>query len=346
MSDSHSSDRPVWVKHLSEEDARVLDALLGAMNRDPEAGFAQDRDSRRTERVRALLTLLEALPESEDDPQRVRRTLQAVRNAQQRERFLAQHEPPAASLAPAVAWRQIAAVGLVLVMGLSLLLPVLSRNRAEAQRIACAANLQTVGQAFGSYAADHDGVLPRGHVQPGSLWWLVGEAVSEATDSKPPLVRSNSAHLYLLVRGGPYLDPDTLACPSNPDAPIGRMTRHDHDWHAPREVSYSYQNQYTAEPWRLDDHPDLAVLADKNPLFVAREGRVLFDHEAPVDAPSRGHARRGQNVLTVDGTVSWTVRPFISRSATRRDDNIWLANGIRQYSGNEQPDGHDAFLVP
>lgn len=347
MSDAHRSpDRPVWVKHLSEEDARVLDALLGAMNQDEQAGLAQERDANRTARLRSLLTLLDALPEAEDDPQRVQRTLDAVRAAQQRERFAPpQWEPGAVALAPGVAWRQIAAIAAVVIVGFSLLLPVLDRNRAEAQRIACAANLQTAGQAFGIYAAENDGVLPRGRVKPGSLWWLVGEAIGDESDNDSPIVRSNSAHLYLLVRNG--LDPDVLACPTNPHAPIGQMTADDHDWHAPREVSYSYQNQYTSDPWRLNDHAELVVLADKNPLFGSQDGRMFFDDRKPVDAPSRGHAGRGQNVLAVNGSVSWTVRPYAQRRPGRADDNIWLADGIHRYSGNEQPGSYDdTFLVP
>lgn len=335
--------RPAWVRHLSEPDAEVLEALLGAMNRDASGGTAQQRDPQRTQRVQALLTLLDALPEEEDDPRRVERTLHAVEAAQQRQRLAIPPSEMRPQAGGGFGWRHVAMAAVAAVLGLSLLLPVLEYNRAEAQRITCAANLQTAGIGFQQYAADHDGVLPRGRVQPGAPWWHVGEVPSE----KDPVVRSNSAHLYLLVRGGGYVDADDLACPTNPHAPLGEMSMAHRDWHAPEQVSYSYQNQYTERPWRVEPRAHMAVLADKNPLFVARQGRVIFDAQRPFDAPSRSHNQRGQNVVLLDGSVLWTQSPVMRRPGQFYETNIWVAEGVDRYTGTELPGSRDdSFLVP
>lgn len=340
-----STDQPVWIRHLSEDDAQALDALLAAVNRDDQVGLAQQRDPERTRRVQALLGLLDYLPEHEDDPRRVQRTLEAVRAQQQRQRFLvAQHEMgPAVEPGFGFGWRHIGMVAVAVTLAFSLLLPVLEHNRAEAERLACASNLRVAGMGFNQYAQDHDGVLPRGRVQPGAPWWHVGEIPSE----RDAVDRSNSAHLYLLVRGGGYVDADDLACPTNPHAPIGEMTWQHHDWRSPEEVSYSYQNQYTERPWRMDRQAHMAVLADKNPLFVARQGRVIFDDQTPFDAPSRAHNRRGQNVLLLDGRVSWTVSPVLRQPGQFGQTNIWVAEGVERYTGTELPGSReDSFLVP
>ena len=337
--------RPKWVRHLSDEDARILDALLAATNRDPDAaGTAQQHHPERVQRVRTLLTLLDQMPEQTDDPQLVQRTLDTVQAAQIRERFVEQSEMGGAPMSR-VGLRQVAVIALMFVLGGSLLLPVLERNRSAAERVACAANLRLAGESMHRYAHDHRQVLPRGKVQPGATWWNVGRTARDESE----VVQSNSAHLYKLVRQR-YIQADTLACPSNPNAPAGQMSPSHRDWNSPEEVSYSYQNQYTEHPWRVDQHHDLAVLADRNPLFVSRSGRVIFDQSVPTDAPSRGHARRGQNVLSVDGTVEWTIRPYrphVGQRSADNPDNIWIANGIKRYTGTERPhDGDDSFLVP
>ena len=344
---SNTPGRPRWVKYLSEEDAALLESLMAATNQDEQSGLAQAHDPRRSERMRRLLMLLDQLPAGEDDPQRVQRTLNAVRAAQQRERFVMnmQMRPAPHAGGGAFNWRQIAAIAAMLILGTSLLIPVLHRNRAEARRLACAANLRAAGEAFGQYAADFRNAMPRGHVKPGVTWWNVGKA--DSADDE--VVHSNSAHLYLLVRGR-YIRAAELSCPSNPHAPKeNEMSPKARDWQSPQQVSYSYQNQYTDHVWQWNTSKSaqMAVLADKNPLFVARNGRVHFDPDTPAAAPSRGHGRRGQNVLTVNGSVDWTERPVIRHGNTPRDDNIWVAHGIDRYTGTEQPRGaEDTFLVP
>lgn len=333
------------IRTLSEADAQALDALLAGSRVSAQAGAhaaAYAGDPQRIERVSKVLSLLDALPVAEPSNDLVARTMTAIEQTRQRERFASQVQMLAGSDGSlGVGWRQILSAAAVFIIGISLLLPFLSRSRAEARRVACATNLQTAGSAFGSYAADNLGMLPRGKVAPGTAWWRVGQDVEE----NAPL-QSNSAHLYLLIRQN-YLSPDQLACPENAHALTGEHEGHRHDWPTAQAVSYSYQNQYTRTPLRLQDAPNLALLADKNPLFLIGQGKVAFDERSSRVAPSRVHDNRGQNVLTADGAVTWSLRPLLRRGGQGTADNIWVAKGVDRYTGNETPTTpDDSFLVP
>lgn len=347
-----SAEQPV-VRSLCPADAEALDALIAARALGRELGPMPPGSAERTERLAALLRLLEpeAAADAPDDHRAcAEQAVAAITAARQRERFAQQVQmlaSPRRGLG--VSFGQIAATAAVFLVGISLLIPTLERNRAESRRIACQGNLAQAGMALGSYAADHGGVLPRGPVQPGEVWWNVGQNAGNRNTAAGHAWHSNSAHLYILVRQG-YISADRLACPENPAAPApGRLTAQQRDWPSPQAVSYSYQNQYTAKPIHLDQDPSLAVLADKNPLFVARDGRLSFDAAASPITPSRMHGNRGQNVLTAQGSVAWTIRPLITHphtaDGTNIEDNIWVLHGVSVYTG--QPGRNDdSFLVP
>lgn len=365
--------RSISPARLSVEDAAALDAWLDNRARGNEQGPRPAGSADRTARVSDLLALLDADEtiadteeargagaddgtvaadgagaelDAEDDL--TRRTLERCRRARQQQRFnqqiaMAAQGPASPRFAP---WRQVmTAAGLVLI-GLSLLLPALQHNQRFVNRVLCAANQGAAGQAVASYAQDHDGRLPRAPMAAGGTWWNVG------ANGENGQVKSNSAHLYLLVRRG-YIDPERLTCPTNEHADDVELTREHHDWLRPEQVSFSFQN-VSGGSIRLVRTPDLALLADKNPLFVAKAGRVTFDHDASPDAPSRAHDGTGQNVLRADGIVIWTIRPALRRHdlfsddpLEGSDDNIWVAAGVKQYNGDELPaSDHDSFLVP
>ena len=255
-----------------------------------------------------------------------------------RERFAQQIEvygQPRRTLG--VGWRQVLSAAAVFLIGLSLLMPAIDRSRQQAQQIACATNLGIAGQQIGAYAVDHGGTLPRGPV--GAAWDRVGQ--DDAVDDQGRY-QSNSAHLYLLIRNA-YVASERLACASNADAAVGPLGSGHIDWDSPRAISYSYQNQHGA-PIRVDRaRPHLALLADKNPLFVPEDGRLVFNAAAARDARTTLHRARGQNVLTLDGGVRWTQTPVVA------DDNIWQITGHAGiYRGTETPADaqRDSFLVP
>lgn len=270
----------------------------------------------------------------------IQRTLDAAADERQKERFARQvalfADPPRGI---GVGWRQIAAAAAVLFLGFSLLMPALANQRQQARQVACATNLSIAGQQMGAYAADFAGMLPRGPV--GQSWLKAGQP--DAVDAQGRY-QSNSAHLYLLIKES-YLAPEQLTCAGNQYArAVGNTVVGQVDWDNPQAISYSYQNQYGALPIRVDRaRPTLAVLADKNPLFVVRAGRLEFDAGASRNARSALHGRLGQNVLFLDGGVRWTKAPQVE------DDNLWQINGHEgRYLGHEAPSNPlaDSFLVP
>lgn len=347
------ADRPVEVTTLSEDDGRALDAVIANAGQPGPmpAGLAD-----RAVRVGSVLSLLDHLPvevsagnasgmsgEIADRPEEgedlVQRTLAAAADARQRERFAQQIEmfaEPRRTLG--VSLRQVFTAAAVLLLGISLLMPAIDNQRQAQQLAACSYNLGVAGQQMGQYALDHAGMLPRGPV--GDSWIKTGQP--DAIDSAGRY-QSNSAHLYLLIREA-YVAPSRLACSSNDTAIAATPGSGQLDWASPQAISYSYQNQHAVAPIRLDrSSPRLAVLADKNPLFIVKNGKVVYDRDAKRDAASLLHRGNGQNILTLDGRVSWSADPRVG------DDNVWQIQGhAGGYDGTEVPADaqRDSFLVP
>ncbi|MEM7626174.1 MAG: hypothetical protein AAF333_11310 [Planctomycetota bacterium] len=333
--------QPVLITALSEADGEAVDAVLAA---DGGAGPVPSGLGGRAEKIRGLLSVLE-LARAEDETEAagnddaVRRTVEAVAELRRKEQFAQQVEmfsQPRRTLG--VGWRQVLSAAAVFLIGISLLMPAIDGQRQQAQQAACSFNLGMAGQQMGAYTADHAGMLPRGPV--GEAWNKTGTA--EVVDDAGRY-QSNSAHLYLLVRHA-YVAPERLACASNQDASVPAIGTSQIDWDSPKAISYSYQNQHGSAPIRVDrSRPQLAVLADKSPLFIAERGRLIFNDDAERDARTTLHRGKGQNVLALDGSVRWTVTPVVA------DDNIWQITGhAGSYRGTETPADaqRDSFLVP
>lgn len=339
------------ITRLSPDDALALDALLdqrrlhagdlrltpgtpgipgtpaslaaSATSDGPAAGEASD--PRRMQRVASLLSLLEQCPAEEPSPSLAERTLAAVHNQRQRERFVQQ---VSALTAPTVAfrWNELIAVAAVLMIGVSLAWPLLSESRSEARRIACQSNLQAAGVALANYAGDHQGLMPRARQGPNTLWWDIGQDPA----AEIPL-RSNAANMYVLAREG-YLAPQTLNCPENPQAPR-HMSLPMLDWPSPTQVSYSYQSQDTPRAIRLVTGGNVPVIADRNPLLTVNlnhPARLQFRQDLPLDTASSLHQYRGQNVLMTNGSVIWSPSPVLGQ------DNIWI-NGDHHEGVEDEP---------
>jgi len=330
------------VPSLSEADAAAVDAFLearaaAARTSAGVGGSPPMAPAEQSPRAAALFALVGSYGDTFPPASLVDSTVNRVAVAASALRITeAANEPRRLSM-PSLSLRlpEILTVAAMIVIGTSLALPVLVRTREDARRFACEANLTMAGGALLRYAADHDDIIPRGRAMPGVAWWNVG-----MTPRRGGTVESNSAHLYLLVRGG-YVSADTLACPEYADAPRGMNDRM-HDWPRYEAVSYSYQNQYSKEAVRLSHAPSIALLADKNPLFsVMREQGLHMRQDIPATAASSTHDGRGQNVLASSGAVRWMAEPVFA------GDNIWLADGVHHYTGTEGPAGpDDTFLVP
>lgn len=230
----------------------------------------------------------------------------------------------------------VISVAAVLLLSASILFPVLGTMRSEARKGLCEANLTRVAQALGIYAGSNDSSLPMATAGFGGGSWIdVG--------SSPE--RSNSANLYVLVRGH-YVPLADLACPGNPLATTNETDAQARDWRRLEEVSYSYQVQdgRPERVWNLD--PSRPIIADRSPVVLQIVRRDAINPEAL----SPNHGTRGQHVIRNDGAVAWLKSPVLESG-----DNIWLPRQveeavarIRRYygmNGNEVPAGADDVLL-
>ncbi len=340
---------------LSPQDAEVLDALMAIRASGASSGPMPSVEPERVEKVEALLGLLgqadTVLPGEEPSEDLVQQTMAKLDEARQRARFAEQVEMLSTPQpTTGVGIRQVLTAAAVFLLSLSLLLPILERNKQNAWKTECQNNLSHAGRAFGQYAASSQGLLPRLDTQPGQDWWHIGQ---NATGEQPPqVVRSNTANLHLLIQAD-LIAARQLACPTNQYADSQALAAvggpGSYDWHSPQQLSYSYQNQFTPEPMRLDADPSMALLADKNPIFLIQRDRLAINRRAHALSASEAHNERGQNVLLASGGVLWSSSPVVDRGPGRGQDNIWLLQDVDfdQYRGNEYADdGLDSFLAP
>mgnify|MGYP006278764241 FL=1 len=314
---------------LSDADREALDALVDAGLR-LEGVAASHRD--RAARLLMVMGVLDHLPTT-DPGDIAERTIARVAEAR-RSAAAASGREVVGRIGPGMRWTDVAAIAAMVLIAVGLAFPVLSHNRAQADKAACAAHMQQAGLGFSRYADAHGGALPHTSSRPGDPWWNTNQFDENGN------TQSNSAHLFVLVRNG-YVDPADLQC-------AGRkitfrispaQATHMRDWPNADATSFSYPNMFVQEKPRWQDSRVRIVLADENPLFTSGQYR----NGIPFDAPSPNHAvLGGQNALLNDGSVDWLRAPVVEA-----DDNIWRIEGLEEYHGNEVPeDPSDAFLVP
>lgn len=304
---------------------------------DREIIAADDRANRHAG-LRALVNAKS--PEIDFDPDLCDRTFELVMLAEDSQRRL--RIPVASGGGSRWSWREIVTIAATLLLGASVILPLLAAGEHSARRMACTGNLRDVAGAMGQYANQYRDSMPVATASLGGgggeqRWWDVGTRAS------------NSANLYTLVRGG-FASLRALACPGNPVACTEMQDPHAIDWKCLDEVSYSYQIQRGSENSRLSEPSRTAILADRSPVVRrAVAGGVIYPFEN-----SSNHRRTGQDVLFADGSVVWHSTPVLSNG-----DNIWLPRGVENQiraammsadptlKGVEAPDSAaDAFLGP
>jgi len=227
-------------------------------------------------------------------------------------------------------------IAAVLVVGVSVIWPMLTSMRDAHYRNVSSARMAAAGNGMAAYAASY-GALPQASASiAGDPWWEVGENPAH----------SNSANLFTLARDG-FVEVAQLASPTNPIAPTSVKVGDATDWGSLEEVSYSYRNMFGSRNQAFALTPGSALLADRSPVVPpSRRGET-----ARADANSRNFAGRGQHVLFGDGSVQWLVNPILESG-----DNIWLPGSVERdlardgratLIGRETADGaEDAFLVP
>ncbi|NUQ67365.1 MAG: hypothetical protein HUU18_03665 [Phycisphaerales bacterium] len=238
----------------------------------------------------------------------------------------------------------LVSVAAMLLIGVSLLWPMIAAGRDRAQRLACASNFGTVASALGVYANDFSDALPTATASFGGSWIEVG---------KDP-TRSNSANLFTLARAD-YASIESLTCPGYEKACRKVNCRKVMDWPQLDAVSYSYQVMGPRPRLRHTMDATAPILSDRSPVVLrAVAGQVIYPNEN-----SPNHGGKGQGVLRNDGSLVWLSTPHLEK------DNIWLPAIIEQalvvaqdqlartgkvqgftLIGNELPADQDAFLAP
>jgi hypothetical protein len=192
---------------------------------------------------------------------------------------------------------------LVFLMG-GLLVPALSRARAEATNDTCASHLANIGKAMLVYAADREYALPRAGGMNSNWWPVVWNAptrqsaytttiepnyyIGAKVRGDPVVVDPNdlvaiggnctiSSCFYLLVK---YtgMDPNQFVCPQDPNTsaftldtedPNSGITELGQAWDfgskPQTHCSYAYHAPWGYYALTMSDDPNMAVAADRNP---------------------------------------------------------------------------------
>ena len=279
--------------------------------------------------ISQTFSLLEAWRAPEPPDELVERTMQRVR-ALRRTEALIEAQPVAAHRLrlPTFAWRELAALAAVVVLAIGMVLvPSWRQARQLADRQLCQSNIAQIGIGLAHYANGNNDRLPGVAASSGNWLPRPGEPLA-----------SNSAGLFRLVRED-LAKPEMFQCPAAGGASFV-VAAGMADFPARQNIGYSYQ-------YSLDGGLNrsalkrvagkMAILADTTPVF--RDGRFRGD----CAACSPNHGGTGQNVLYLDGRSKWAESCEVGVDG----NNIWLADGVREYTGREKPGSpFDSFLLP
>lgn len=222
---------------------------------------------------------------------------------------------------PRRSWRvgDLVGVAAALLLGTSVLWPMVTAARMDSVKTACLSNMRTVGGGMGMYANEYRDSMPIATAGlGGGRWWDVGSQTG-----------SNSRNLFTLARKG-FVKVEDLACPGNPGCKECGVTPQCEDWRSLEEVSYSYQIMLGGHhpAWsRPGGNPSQTiVMADRSPVVLknARGEAVSPTENSP------NHGGMGQHGLYSDGHVGWIASPevTIGNGPSAMVDNIWLPRPV------------------
>ena len=277
----------------------------------------------------------------------------------------------------------IVIVGVVCLL-LILLVPVLfAKPREQAIRKVCAANLAQIGKAMFLYAGDNEGALPRAG-GPSTVWGTMLANGWTALDRRAAFglshdgeggVASINSSFYLLVK---YLhvSPRLFVCAADRGttefklsglvgvpADFGLSDAWDFGppYKSAMHCSYAYHIPYSLYALNTSLDPNLAVAADRNPWIAspASAAGTWADFRPDITYPGgpagkseyarRGnsitHQRDGQNVLFLDGRVTFEKRAYCAVDK----DNIYTIS-CDVFEGRGDPYGmlpvHGSWCAP
>lgn len=311
---------------LGRLEPQAQQELRGRIEREPELRRMHDD-------LRNTFAALDLSIEIEPPADLAERTLARIRSAKRTDALLAREQLTRRDvIRPTFSMREVAAVaGIVLLIGSIFMLSFREADRRKL-RVECAQNASRIGTAMMSYANRNEGRLPSTTAANGR--WL-------PTDDQPSV--SNSRALFHLIREK-YLQPPTFQCPA-----VGgdsftvqpEMT----DFPGAKFISYSYQHSIGPKGLSLEDKrlqvvkASMAILADSSPVFNG--GR--FRADCLGRQAGDNHDNTGQTVLYMDMHVEFKDRPSVGVAG----NNIYLADGVTEYKGDEKPAGpKDSFFLP
>jgi len=271
---------------------------------------------------------------------------------------------------------EVLIVVLVCLFLLAVGVPAFQIPRSDAMRMTCLKNLSLIGKAMLIYSNDYDDEFPRAGGR-NSVWgsripnWRADNRFTayglSANGSGGQATISSS--LYFLVKYTEVM-PKFFVCPG--DVGTTEFKPVDYDagdrelinlWdfgpEATKHCSYAYHMPYGLYRLTTSSEPGMAVAADRNPWIdspaaEAKDGSLIYKfnpdggREAVKIGNSITHKEEGQNVLFVDGHVSFEDRP----SCGVENDNIytfWDGGDFRvggvPFPGIEPMGRSDSLLV-
>lgn len=277
--------------------------------------------------ITTTFSALDYLKAPEPPANLVERTLSRVK-AQRRTEALLASRPVVRESRPAIFnFRELAALAAALVLAAGILVPVFRQEKMLQYRARCAQQMSLISTAINHYAMGNNDRLPASPAQKGE--WL-----------RPAPQAGNSAGLFSLV-SSKYVQPDAFVCPATGGGQPFEVRAGMTDFPTSKAIAYSYQHSMGSPLTRGqlgNSAKQMAIMADATPAF--KDGRFLPDR---IDRVSENHPDSGQNVLFVAGNVAWATNSHVGVGG----NNIWIAEGVYSYNGNETPTSvTDSFLLP
>ncbi len=256
-------------------------------------------------------------------------------------------------------WVDGVAVLVLIVFGISMLVPSLCRSSETANRVKCASNLRQIGQAILLYANDNGGAYPRttwSHGSDAKPVFGTGVAARDPFTGVEP--NDVTAAMFLLLRTQD-ITAEVFTCPSSnaekDDFGGGRnaATNRGNFTNLKKNLSYSLHNPYVKDGvvprddtkyWTISMSAEFPVAADINPgtgggndvLAVS----AISSAKDMKRANSNNHDMDGQNILYGDGHVAWESNPFVGVNR----DNIYTTADNRV--ATSPVDVNDSILLP
>jgi len=250
-------------------------------------------------------------------------------------------------------------IGIIALL-ISILLPSLNRARETANRVKCAANLKSIGQALLLYSNENRGAFPRTVYTSGvtvvPTWGTVPTSTNPftgASGSGRPYDNDVTAGLFLLLTTQDITS-EVFTCPSSNAERwdfgggangAGNWANWDGTNGLQKNLSYSYQNPYAdnnaagagfkfnsgvgAEfAMGSDINPGIEAFAENGGTSGSNDNVIAISNGSSAKEMKQGnsnnHDEDGQNILYGDGHVSFENTPF----AGINKDNIFARRAL------------------